>query len=362
MKDPFPFAAPQFLQRAITPLAKWADLPTLTLHIHEIVFSILLYTVINTVVSPRLSTLLCPKTYPHLDRRTRINWDVHVVSLFQSVLICGLSFWSFAADTARKTMGWEERLWGYTGMGGFLSAMAVGYFIWDFAVTARHVHIFGWGMLAHAVAATAVFSLGFRPFVNYYAPVFLMFELSSPFNNFHWFMDKLKLTGSVYQWVNGIVLIATFFGCRLAWGTYNSTFVFSDMYTAYRKGAVTAGSPVEEHLAKVLSRSSMGRIGDDWDVFRYTSGRRLPLWLWTSYLAANAVLNTLNVYWMGKMVETIRKRFDPPFGTKGVEKGKARAANGGLAKGEPSIMRGVDAEGRKSIEIEGSEVRSRRRG
>jgi hypothetical protein len=36
------------------------------------------------------------------------------------------------------------------------------------------------------------------------------------------------------------------------------------------------------------------------------------------YLASNITLNSLNIFWFGKMVQTIRSRFDPPLGTKGV--------------------------------------------
>lgn len=134
---------------------------TLPLHIHEIVFAIGLYSFINSVVSPWLSTLLCPQTYSRLDRRTRISWDVHVVSFFQSVIICALALWVTFADEERAAMGWEERIWGYTGAVGLITSMACGYFIWDLFITAKDVSIFGQGMLAHALSATAVFSLGF---------------------------------------------------------------------------------------------------------------------------------------------------------------------------------------------------------
>ncbi|KAF2157195.1 DUF887-domain-containing protein [Myriangium duriaei CBS 260.36] len=359
MRDPFPFASPQFLQDATTPFARATGLTTLPLHIHEVIFSILLYTFIGVSVSPWLSRLLCPRSYPRLDRRTKINWDVHVVSLFQSVFICGLALFSIFGDPERKTWGWEERLWAYTGFDGFMTSMACGYFIWDLFVTAYYINIFGWGMLAHAVAATAVFSLGFRPFVNYYAAVFLLYELSSPFNNFHWFLDKLHLTGSFYQWINGIVLILTFFFCRLVWGNINSVVVFYDMYNALRSGRVTTDlslypDPVAQRLSGVLA--------DEKDVYRFTAGRPLPLWLATSYLTANVVLNSLNIYWMGKMIETIRKRFDPPFGTKGVGKGKkAKVEADGVTKEDPTIVRGIDDEGKRTVEIEGREIRSRRR-
>ena len=58
-------------------------------------------------------------------------------------------------------MGWDERLWGYTGAGGMVQAMAAGYFLWDLGICLVHFRIFGIGLLAHAVAALVVFSFGF---------------------------------------------------------------------------------------------------------------------------------------------------------------------------------------------------------
>jgi len=58
-------------------------------------------------------------------------------------------------------MGWEGRVFGYTGAGGLIQGLAAGYFLWDLAICTLNVSIFGWGLLAHAVAALIVFSLGF---------------------------------------------------------------------------------------------------------------------------------------------------------------------------------------------------------
>lgn len=62
-------------------------------------------------------------------------------------------------------MGWEERVWGYTGASGMIQGFAAGYFLWDLFTCAGNVGVFGWGLLAHAVAALVVFSLGFVSFV-----------------------------------------------------------------------------------------------------------------------------------------------------------------------------------------------------
>lgn len=61
-------------------------------------------------------------------------------------------------------MGWEERVWGYTGAGGMVQALAAGYFLWDLGICVKHFRVFGVGLFAHAVAALVVFSFGFvRP-------------------------------------------------------------------------------------------------------------------------------------------------------------------------------------------------------
>ena len=52
----------------------------------------------------------------------------------------------------------------------------------------------------------------------------------------------------------------------------------------------------------------------------FAGGQGIPLWLGMVYLASNLTLNSLNVFWFGKMIQTIRSRFDPPLGTKGVGK------------------------------------------
>lgn len=107
--------------------------------------------------------------------------------------------------------------------------------------------------------------------------------------------------------------------------------------------------------------------------------RYLPLWLGSAYLASNLVLNVLNYYWFGKMIQTIRTRFDPPWGTKGVgpekihwepqEKVKqlehaAQAKVASIANAdteEPLIQRGIDADGHTSVEVTSARRTTRNR-
>ncbi|KAL8747672.1 MAG: hypothetical protein Q9190_000468 [Brigantiaea leucoxantha] len=353
MHDPFPLHPPRFLIKAANPLASIFNLPTLPLHIHELLLATLSYHVIGVFISPPLSRALFPRIYPNLPKRSRLNWDVHVVSLVQSIFVCAAALWVIFKDDERRAMDWKERVWGYTGSAGMIQALAAGYFLWDLQICIRYIKVFGWGMLMHAIAALVVFCLGFvsfaaaqtmavlgwtvqylqltfvylqRPFVNYYGPTFILYELSSPFLNFHWFFDKLQMTGSRPQWYNGILLLSSFFCCRLLWGTYQSLRVYQDCWAGIHvKNTIPVPStsfPATLNSSDIMTNGTMvshptgipallhTRDVEDLMFFN-PSPEPIPTWLALVYLGSNIVLNTLNVYWFGKMVETVRKRFKP---------------------------------------------------
>ena len=161
MFDPLPLRNPPWLTALITPVSEYFNIPTLTPHIHEVLFAFALYQFTLVYVSPVVSTVLFPNSYPKLSPRTRFNWDVHVVSFVQAVLVCGLAFYIMIKDTERAAMGWQERVWGYDGALGLNQAFGCGYFLWDLYICARYVSMFGPGMLAHAISALAVYSFGF---------------------------------------------------------------------------------------------------------------------------------------------------------------------------------------------------------
>lgn len=203
-----------------------------------------------------------------------------------------------------------------------------------------------------------------RPVVNYYAPVFILFELSTPFLNFHWFFDKLDMTGSAPQLYNGIVLMATFAGSRLVWGTYNFFTVFPDILKGLKYQDTVAGQAfLASGQAQTAIDTAAGVVveGDDMHAAAlrlYTMPRYLPTWIAAVYLVSYTVLMLLNVVWFGKMIATIRARFDPPFGTRSPEEA-AKAAKAAAEK-TVAVASGVEKNGVQSMEIEAKEVRSRR--
>lgn len=347
MHDPIPLWP--LLSKSVQPLADRLSFPTLPLHIHEVLGSFLGYTFINIVVAPWISKILFPIRYPKLSTERKINWDVHVVSLIQSTFITFLALWVMYADEERKAMDWQQRVWGYTGGAGMIQGMAAGYFLWDLMVTIRHVKVFGLGMLAHAISALLVFSFGFRPFVNFYGCTFILYELSSPFLNFHWFFDKLDMTGSKAQLYNGLMLLFTFFCCRLCWGTYQSVRVYQDVWNALHHKPATAGINIDalnNGTASALDAAagkSAAPIHSE--IMRFAGEEYVPLWLAFTYLGSNIVLNTLNFYWFGKMIQAVKKRFTP------AKEGKRRE--------KPIVTRSTSANGKSRVDIDDTEVRKR---
>jgi hypothetical protein len=121
------------------------------------------------------------------------------------------------------------------------------------------------------------------------------------------------MTGSTLQFLNGIVLLVTFFSCRILWGTYNSFRVFGDVYRAYSAGAVTLS---DQEFGRLSKDTVLGNAGFKHDMLHFADGQTVPMWLAAAYLLSNLTLNGLNWFWFGKMIETLRKRFDPPIGTR----------------------------------------------
>ncbi|OJT14106.1 hypothetical protein TRAPUB_9344 [Trametes pubescens] len=143
------------------------------------------------------------------------------------------------------------------------------YFLWD-ALDAT-INFDDIGFLVHGVSCLTLYMMAFRPFLGYYAPRFLTWELSTIFLNIHRFLDKTGYTGSSAQWVNGVVLLSTFFSVRIIYGWYLTLDFMHSLYAA--RG-------------------------------------QLPTFYLVAFALGNLTLNALNATWFYKMIFAIRRRFD----------------------------------------------------
>ncbi|ORZ29668.1 TLC domain-domain-containing protein [Catenaria anguillulae PL171] len=242
-------------------------LTTLPAHWHVLLGSALLCQVLM-YLSSQLSPLIAPLTYPRLPKLKRLDWDVHVVSSVHAVAIV-LLVWPNLSDPVLLA----DRVFGYTHRAGTAYAVSCGYFLWDSIFSLVHVREFGVGFLVHGVACLSVYLFSFRPFLLYFGSIFLLYELSTPFLNAHWFMDKTGWAGTKLQLANGLVFLATFFTARIALGFYSSYHFFVAMVHVFD---------------------------------------RIPLGLFLLYSVANVILNSLNVYWFMAMIRGLQRRFKSP--------------------------------------------------
>ncbi|KAL5533261.1 hypothetical protein ACEPAF_5037 [Sanghuangporus sanghuang] len=253
----------QDLSRPFVPPLGITKLPE---YAHVIAASSLSFFFIHLVLAPLLSKALFPRSYGQLkSHRSRNNWNIHIVSLIHALTVIPLAFKSLylPALDADRAFGWDPQY-------GTLAGIACGYFIWDTLESLWHFSDISF--VIHGVACFFIYFLSFTPFIAYFGPRFLLWELSTPFLNIHWFLDKMNLTGSTIQLVNGILLLSSFAGARLVYG-------FIKSYAFYQ---------------------TLFAIKD-----------QVPLGVTLTYGLGNVVLNVLNIFWFVKMISALQKRMKP---------------------------------------------------
>lgn len=272
-------------------VANYLNLQTFPLHAEQVLVTAGVYQAFYQFGAPYISKWLAPKTYESMSEKSRTNLDMRVVSFLQSIFISAYALKVIFTDPSRINTGPLDRLWGYSSPAGSVQAYAAGYFLWDIYVTSTHLAVSGPSVLAHAICAFAVSMIGFvslpafvmhpdtnfsqRPFANYYGVNFVLYEMSTPFLNIHWVLDKVGKTGSDLQFYNGVCLMSTFFGCRLVWGSYQTWLLSKDMLFAWQNRGTGP----------------------------------FPTWLFSLYFVANTTLTGLNFFWFGKMIDAMRRRF-----------------------------------------------------
>ncbi|EEB06854.1 DUF887 family protein [Schizosaccharomyces japonicus yFS275] len=256
--------APEAFEAFFEPLFAKLHLSKLARHTHVFIGAALVYQLVM-MLSPRISSRLS-KHYPSLPLKTRINWDIHFVSTVQSIFLCVVGSLMFV-----DRRSWSDKIFGYSEFTADVIATAGGYFLWDLLTSIRYVYLTGPGFVVHALAALFVVCFSYRPFLMYFAPTFLSWELSTPFLNVHYFLDKTDRTGSKLQLINGLMLVLTFFLVRIVYG----------WYSAY------------DTTLEVIRRV-----------------KSTPYILGVFFLIANMSLNFLNLYWLYKMIDAIKRRVD----------------------------------------------------
>ncbi|GAA6022910.1 hypothetical protein JCM10207_006861 [Rhodosporidiobolus poonsookiae] len=241
-----------------------------------------IYAAVASFAAQKLSSILSPfvfRGYYPAERRKRDDWDLHMVGWAYAIVATPIALHCLRSPSIELDI---DPLYGTALREQRLSAIAVGYFLWDAFVTAKHIRSQGAGFFLHGAGCFNAFLFTLKPFLLWCGPNFLVWELSTIFLNFHWLCDKLHMTGSIAQMVNGLFLVTTYVSARLIWGTYNS----------YRLWRLLLPSAADMSAKAILARET-------------------PSWIRLLYLFLNILMNSLNFYWFRLMVLALLKRFKP---------------------------------------------------
>lgn len=252
-------------------------------HWHEMAGSFIVYISIQ-LISPFFSKRYFGTTYTSLPYKTKVNFDIHVVSMIQCILsvLILLPMWNHPSWQNRTEDSYTS-INNYSEYGGFVAAVTIGYFLWDLYVCLAHFLLFGVGFLFHAFASLYVFSCCLVPFCQPWIPAFLLFELSTPFVNINWFASRLPagtFSDSTIM-INGLCLLFSFLTVRIFWGFYAVSLVAVDMWN-------------QLHTVNIIFPATI--------------------------LSLNFFLNGLNLFWFHKMVGIAIKK------AKGLKKGPRQAS------------------------------------
>ncbi|OBT91629.1 Nonribosomal Peptide Synthase (NRPS) [Pseudogymnoascus verrucosus] len=201
-----------------------------------------------------------------------------------------MALWVVLNDQERSNMtDAQERLWGYSKKAGMLTGYSMGYYLWDLITMMKNTRSFGTGMLLHS-----------QSFLQFYAPWGILYQLSNPFLQVHWFCDMLDMTGCNVQLCNGLALLFVFFWSRIICGNYQSLGLYHDIWTSYCKNH----SPIsfDSGVMGLANRNPS-------DTCQATQEGCVPLWLAFTTSLAVAALSVMNCFWFYKLIRSMNRRF-----------------------------------------------------
>ncbi|GBG25564.1 Topoisomerase I damage affected protein 4 [Hondaea fermentalgiana] len=203
------------------------------------------------------------------DNDERQRFGARVTGLAHALSTIGLAFWILTDEEETKAMD-ADRMYGFSDRANLLFAHSCGFFLWDIYVCVARAKI-DWGFLVHGISCFLCYLFGQYPYLHYWGVRFLLYELSTPFLNAMLLLRQLGHKGLLHSCMQNMfgysfLLVRIFYG-----------FTISALFTR-----------------------------DTLDLLR--SGKAHSTFVVIYYLAANVALNSLNSFWLYKMLMTRSKK------------------------------------------------------
>lgn len=256
-------------------LANLLDLQNLPNHYHVILLSTLGCFLIQSSSNLLISPALFPTHYTKLSPFTKFNWDTRVVAWIHAFYATSIALYVLRNPIEFHQIH-HDKLFGYHPRAMDYLSISTGYFLWDTIVSLKlTLNRGGIGFLLHAISCFVAFLYSIKPFCGYFGFAFLLWEASTIFLNPHWFFDKIGMSGSKAQLLNGVALLLVFFFSRLVLGNYTSYQLFMLSF--------------EDGVSQKAGTRLLNTI------------RILDL-----------LLSGLNMFWFYQMISSVMKRFSSP--------------------------------------------------
>lgn len=116
---------------------------------------------------------------------------------------------------------WKDTWHAVTPLSQIVLVVSAGFFWWDIAVSIRRAAIDGPEFIMHGALCFAFYVyVTLSRNYHFYGCGFLLWEMSTPFVHFRWFLYKIGKSGTKLYLYNGILMMVVFGLCRICWGGY----------------------------------------------------------------------------------------------------------------------------------------------
>lgn len=137
--------------RPVQGLAAFLNLRVLPPHVDRILLSLACFLFIYMVLAGRLAQFFMPKQWSRFTEDDKANWNRRMVSLAQSLVIGPACLYSiFLQRASTNPPGLMERVWQSYDLEVQILDIAMGYFLFHFALTVLEYEKHGMQMMMHA--------------------------------------------------------------------------------------------------------------------------------------------------------------------------------------------------------------------
>jgi len=179
----------------------------------KVVCSAIFFTFIDRFAAVPLSRALVP-AYSNFKSYQVTQWNSRVAAIINAVVVCPIALWLLCEPAL-----YQDPNFGFTQMSNDLCCFAAGYFLWDLFMCIVYFKDYGIGFTLHAIFCLYTYLVHLIPIFQWYGMVFLLFELSTPFINLAWMMDKAGVKNAAVIKGNFALAVLTFFFVRIIFGT-----------------------------------------------------------------------------------------------------------------------------------------------